>query len=162
MLNGFATTIRARSGNTVASANDTIDRLYTGFLRLQKTVTVVNNTAYGNKASDPGPDDAVPGADLVYSITYTNISGSGDPGNPTAGTNCVQLVVSSVTITEDGAAGTNNWAATTTHVINQATDTRGGTITGDNLVTSTVLTDAVTSQLLPGEFGTFSFRRRIN
>ncbi|HYN86845.1 MAG TPA: hypothetical protein VER32_16465 [Pyrinomonadaceae bacterium] len=165
VLNGYATTIRATSANTATSSNNTIDRLYTGFLRLQKTVTVVNNTIYGNGSDDAGPDDAVPGAELWYAITYTNISNSGDPANPTAGTNCVQLVVTSLTITEDGTPGpgnTNNWATYTSHIINQATDTRGGTITGDNLVTSTVLTDAVNSSLLPGQSGTFSFRRLIN
>jgi hypothetical protein len=143
VLNGFEVVVRATSVNTPASFNETIDRLYTGFLRLQKSVAVV------------GGGDAVPGAQIEYTITYTNISVGG-------GTNCVDLNVTSMTITEDGGDGTNNWGATTTHVVGSASDNRGGVITGDAAVNSTVLTDTVTTTLAPGDVGTFIFRRLIN
>ncbi len=143
VLNGFGVTIRARSTNTAASFNETIDRLYTGFLRLQKSAAVV------------GGGQPVPGAAIEYTLTYTNVSVGG-------GTNCVDLNVTSMTITEDGAAGGNNWAATTTQVVGSASDTNGGTITGDTATTSTVLTDTVTIPLAPGGTGTFKFRRKIN
>ena len=147
VLTGFDTTIRARSGNTPASTNETIDRLYTGFLRVDKTATVTNATGVG------GPTDAVPGAVIEYTITYLNISSSG-------GTNNLTLTASSIVITEDGNAAPNNWGATTSQVVGSASDTNGGTLTGDS-AGSSVLTDSVAS-LAPGQSGTFKFRRTIN
>lgn len=155
VLNGFATTIRATSGITVANTNDTINRLYTGFLRLQKTVTVV------------GGGQPVPGAVLEYVITYSNISSSGDPGNPTAGTNSVQLTASNIVVNEDGDAAPNNWATYTTQVIAPAPSDPGGVITdGDTsgavTAATTFLRDTVSAALAPGASGTFTFRRTIN
>lgn len=148
VLNGFASIIRATSGNTNTNSNDTIDRLYTGFLRLQKSAQVFNSTGVGG-ASDP-----VPGADIEYSIQYSNISSGG-------GTNCVQLTASSIVITENGNAAPNNWGTTTTQVVGSANDPRPGvTIAGDS-AGSTLLTDSIPT-LGPGESSTFKFRRRIN
>ena len=165
ILQGFATTVRATSANTPAQSNDTIDRVYTGFLKLQKAATVINNTSVGNNQSTPGPDDAVPGADIEYVITYTNISVGG------GGAGCVNLVASSVVITERGDVAPNNWSANTTQVTSPApadSNTTGtpGTITDENtngaVTPATVrLKDAVPN-LNPGATGTFTFRRRIN
>jgi hypothetical protein len=154
ILNGFNTVIRARSANTNTSFNDTIDRLYTGFLRLQKSFVIINATGVG------AATDAVPGADIEYTITYSNLSSSG-------GTNNVTLTASSIVISEDGNAAPNNWAANTTQVTSPApSDSTGGAITdgvtnGAVTATSTFLKDSVTS-LAPGASGTFKFRRRIN
>jgi hypothetical protein len=154
VLTGFETVIRAASANTPASTNDTIDRLYTGFLRLVKSVVVDNTTGVG------GATDAVPGADIVYTITYTNVSSSG-------GTNNVTLTASNIVINEDGDAAPNNWAASTTQVTAPApSDSTTGTITdGDTngavTATTTFLRDSIPS-LAPGASGTFVFRRRIN
>jgi len=140
--------------SAVASANDTIDRLYAGFLRLVKSVVVDNTTGVG------GATDAVPGADIVYTITYTNVSSSG-------GTNNVMLTASNIVINEDGDAAPNNWAASTTQVTSPApADSTAGTITdGDTngavTATTTFLRDSIPS-LAPGASGTFVFRRRIN
>ncbi|MDQ3907150.1 MAG: hypothetical protein M3268_02280, partial [Acidobacteriota bacterium] len=148
VLTGFGSTIRATSGIDNTKTNDTIDRLYTGFVRLDKTFSVSNTTGVG------GATDAVPGADITYTITYTNImtSASVGAGNST-------LAASNVVITEDGSAGTNNWGTTTTQVVGSASDSTGGTITGDT-ANSTVLTDTVAS-LPAGSNGTFTFKRRI-
>jgi hypothetical protein len=150
VLTAFPTTVRATSGIDNTQRNDTIDRLYTGFVRIDKAApTVTNATGMGGAA------DAVPGADIEYVITYTNImtSASVGTGNST-------LAASNLVITEDGSAGSNNWGATTTHVVGSASDTNGGTITGDGVTTSTVLTDSVAS-LPAGSNGTFRFKRRI-
>jgi hypothetical protein len=165
VLQGFSTVLRATSANTPASSNNTIDRLYTGFLRLEKAVTVINNTSVGNNQSTPGPDDAVPGADLEYVITYTNISAGG------GGAGCVNLVASSVVITERGDVAPNNWAANTSQVTSPApadANTTGtpGSITDETtglaVTAATVrLRDSVPN-LNPGASGTFTFRRRIN
>ncbi|HMF57854.1 MAG TPA: hypothetical protein VK619_16040 [Pyrinomonadaceae bacterium] len=145
VLTGYDTVIRATSANTSSATNDTIDRVYTGFVQLVKAATVANGTGVG------GPTDAVPGAVITYTITYTNISSSG-------GTNNVTLTASNIVITENGSTAPNNWATNTNHVVG-ATDTRGGTITGD-VAASNVLTDTIAS-LAAGQSGVFTFKRQI-
>lgn len=145
VLTGYNTVIRGTSGNTPGASNDTIDRVYTGFLRLDKTSAVSNGTGVG------GPTDAVPGAVITFTITYTNVSSS-------AGTNNTTLTASNIVITENGASAPNNWATYTDHVVG-ATDSRGGTITGD-AVGSNLLTDTVAS-LSAGQSGVFTFKRQI-
>jgi hypothetical protein len=145
VLTGYDTVIRATSANTVTSTNDTIDRVYTGFLRLDKSASVANATGVG------GLTDAVPGAEITFTITYTNVSSSG-------GTNNVTLTATTIVITEDGAALPNNWATYTDHVVG-ATDSLGGVIAGD-AVGSNLLTDTIAS-LVAGQSGVFTFKRVI-
>jgi hypothetical protein len=148
VLTGFSTVIHAASGITSANTNDTIDRLYTGFIRLTKTAVVLN----GNLAKGTATD-AVPGAVITFSVAYENLASTG-------GTNCVTLNALNLVITEDGTAGTNNWGTYTSHVVSSAIDSRSGSITGDAATSSTVLTDTLTS-LPAGQSGTFSFARLI-
>lgn len=143
---GYDTIIRATSANSPASSNDTIDRVYTGFISLSKTSTIINSTGTG------GATDAVPGALVEYTITYTNITSTGGSGS-------VGLTATNIVITENGNAAPNNWGTTTTHVVGSAIDSNSGTITGDT-AGSTSLTDTVPT-LAPGASGTFKFRRQI-
>jgi hypothetical protein len=145
VLTGFETIIRATSGITSSATNDTIDRLYTGFVRLDKTATVANATGVG------AATDAVPGAVITFAITYTNVSTTGGTGN-------VTLNASNIVITENGSNAPNNWATYTDHVVG-ASDTLGGSITGDS-AGSNVLTDTISS-LSAGQSGIFSFKRQI-
>jgi len=154
VLTAYAAVIRATSANTPAQSNDTIDRLYTGFLRLQKSVSVENPTLVG------GPTDAVTGADLVYSVAYENVSSSG------GGAGNVQLTATSIAIREDGGAAPNNWAANTTQVTAPMPSATGGTVV-DNatnlpVTAGTTYLRADIPTLAPGASGTFTFRRRIN
>lgn len=145
VLTGYDTIIRATSGIDNTKSNDTINRLYTGYVRLQKTASISNGTGIGG-ASDP-----VPGAIVTYTITYTNIASTGGSGN-------ITLTANNLVITENGSAAPNNWGTTTDHVIG-ATDSLGGTITGDT-AGSTLLTDTI-STLGAGASGTFVFKRQI-
>lgn len=147
VLTGYEVVIQAASGITPANTNRTIDRYYTGFIRLEKTYSISNTTGVG------GATDPVPGAVITYTITYTNIATTG-------GTNNSTLTAHNLVITEDGNTATNNWATHTTHVINQATDNRGGTIAGDADETSTLLTDTILT-LPAGQSGIFTFKRLI-
>jgi len=146
VLSAFETTVRATSQNTPAQSNETIDRLYTGFVRMDKSVTVTNGTGVG------GASDAVPGAVIEYTIAYQNISSGG-------GANSSGLTANAFVITEDGSDGPNNWSTYTDHIAASATDSLGGVITGD-VAGSNVLTDSVPA-LGPGQSGTFKFRRTI-
>jgi hypothetical protein len=149
VLTGYDTVIRATSGNTNTQWNETIDRVYTGFIRLVKTATVSNATGVG------GATDPVPGAVITYAVAYQNVSSAPAAG----GSGNVTLTATNVVITENGNAGTNNWATFTDHVIGATDPHAGAVITGD-AVGSTLLTDTIAS-VTAGDSGTFTFKRQI-
>jgi hypothetical protein len=146
VLTAFPATIRATSGLTSTVWNETIDRVYSGFVSAVKTQAVSNSTGVG-AATDP-----VNGAVITYTLTYTNITSSSGTGN-------VNLTATNLILTEDGSASPNNWATYTNHVPGSASDSLGGTITGD-VAGSTLLRDTIPS-LGPGQSGVFSFKRVI-
>ena len=143
VLTGFDVVIRATSTATVTAANETIDRLYTGFVRLDKSTAVVNSSGNSTVAG--------PGAEIEFAITYSNVSTAAGVGNSL-------LTAYNLVINENGNATPNNWGQTTEHIIG-ASDTQGGTIIGDR-DGSTSLTDMITT-LEPGQSGVFKFKRRV-
>jgi hypothetical protein len=145
ILTAFSTTIRATSTVTPAANNATIDRSYSGFIRLNKTATVLNPTGVG------GPTDPVPGAVITYAITYTNISSPDGDGN------CVRLTASNLVITEDGTVAPNNWGTYTTNS-GSPSDSGSGVVVA---VSATQYTDTVAS-VAPGASGIFTFKRSID
>jgi hypothetical protein len=145
VLTGYDTIIRATSVATPAANNKTIDRLYTGFIRLDKAFTVANATGVG-AATDP-----VPGAVITYNITYTNVSSSNGDAN------CVKLTANNLVITEDGLAAPNNWGTYTTNS-GSPSDSGSGTVV---TVSATKYTDTVAS-VAPGVAKVFTFLRVIN
>jgi hypothetical protein len=145
VLTGYDTQIRVTSGNTPAANNKTIDRLYTGFVRLDKAFTVANATGVG-AATDP-----VPGAVITYNVTYTNVSTSNGDAN------CVKLTASSLVITEDGLAAPNNWG---TYTANSGSPSDSGSGT-PAIVSATKYTDTMAS-VAPGASAVFTFKRSIN
>jgi hypothetical protein len=145
VLTGYDTVIRVTSTNTPAANNKTIDRLYTGFVRLDKAFSVNNGTGVG-AATDP-----VPGAVITYTITYTNVSTSNGDAN------CVKLTASNVVITEDGLSAPNNWGTYTTNSGSPSDSGTGAVVT----VNATQYTDTIAS-LAPGASAAFIFKRSIN
>jgi hypothetical protein len=143
ILTGFDVVIRATSTATVTAANDTVDRLYTGFIRLEKSATIVNSL--GNSTV------ATPGAEIEFAITYSNVTTAAGVGNSL-------LTAYNLVINENGNATPNNWGQTTEHIVG-ASDTQGGVIIGDR-DGSTSLTDMITT-LEPGQSGVFKFKRRV-
>lgn len=143
ILTGFDIVMRATSTVTPTAANDTIDRLYTGFIRLKRSVTTINGL--GNSTA------AVPGTEIEFAITYSNVTSDEGIGNSL-------LTAHNLVITENGNAAPNGWGQTTEHVIG-ASDTQGGDIIGDR-DGSTSLTDLITT-LEPRQSGVFKFKRRI-
>jgi hypothetical protein len=144
VLTAFGTVLQAESLLSAGTSNQTVDRFFAGFLRLDKTATVSNATGVG------GPTDPVPGAEIQYDVVYTNVA------TVTAGAGNATLTASTIVITEDGTAAPNNWAANTNHVSATATL---GTVT-DNAPANTVFTNNVAA-LMPGGSGTFTLRRTI-
>lgn len=88
VLTAFPTVVRATSGTTPAASNDTIDRLYTGYLQLTKTQTVANATGTG----DGTFTDPVPGATIAYVVAYDNVTTSGGTNNSTITASSIVLI----------------------------------------------------------------------
>jgi hypothetical protein len=155
VLAGYDTVIRATSANTNTVYNDTIDRVYTGFIQLDKAVSAILNS----DLTKGGPNDPVPGAIIEYTITYKNVSSNG-------GSNNGLLNATSVTITDLGT-GANNWTANATYVANSASSQLVFPVATPNYGTITVSGSPVNSVevLLPGlqanTRGTFIFRVTI-
>jgi hypothetical protein len=145
ILTGFDTVIRATSTATLTAANETIDRLYTGFIRLDKSATVVNPVSTAGSAAAP------PGAEIEFAVTYSNISSA-------AGVGSSLLTAHNLVIREDGNSAPSNWGITTEHIVG-ASDTQGGYIVGDQ-DGSTSLTNIV-STLEAGQSGVFRFKRKV-
>jgi hypothetical protein len=144
-LTSFDTIIRATSTLDARVFNETIDRIYTGFVRIAVAWKAIDSTGAHDVKEAP------PGTELECQISYTNISSDVGSGNEI-------LTAQNIVISESGRTPPNNWGDTTDHVVG-ANDTRGGYILGDR-EGSTCLTDTINT-LRPGESGLFKFRRRV-
>ena len=164
------------------ATENTVDRVYTGFLKLAVLgrilgtdgVTVVQAYTQTLTAAN-----LLPGRFLEYQVTYQNISTSG-------GTNCKQLNASSVVLVRSGLGGGANWALDndgngiidTSNVVGHALGSGGGTVTffsGNPATTScsdqtgttaatdvTKYVDTISGTIAPGVSGTFTIRRKLN
>lgn len=146
----YETVVQACSNTDTNVKNNTIDRLYAGYLQMIKTVTVNNTTGVG------GATDPVPGAELTYVVTYTNIA------NAPTGTGNVDLDALSVVVTEDGDVSPNNWATYTNHVATPV-DSRSGAVAtsaSTGAVANSKYVDTV-GTVPAGQSGTLTFKRTI-
>ncbi len=154
-------------GNNVIDVTDaqnvTIDRLYTGYLKLAKEAQVyktVNGVTTILSPFSPNPAKAEPGQYIEYRIKYSNIS---EP--VPAGSNSVGLNANNIKIVENGTAGGNTWGTLTEHKPQSAQDNQGsiqyenGAKTNGDLIIGEYL-DTVPS-LAPGAFGQFTFTRQV-
>ncbi|MEM9805301.1 MAG: hypothetical protein AAF959_08465, partial [Cyanobacteria bacterium P01_D01_bin.56] len=170
-------------------SNTTIDRVYTGFLKLFKESRILQGegpaVAAGEDVFSVDPKSPQTGNTIEYRITYTNIS------EQSAGAGNVILDADTVVIVEDGTGqgvtdSDNNWALDndangvidTSNIINSADDTLGGGIeyfsgvTGTDAATDqsgstpntdvTKYVDTVPGVVSPQESGEFTFQRLVN
>jgi hypothetical protein len=161
--------------------NTTINRVYTGFLRLVKESRILQGDGPAVQGTDgtfsTDPKQPAPGNIIEYRITYTNIS------EAQVGSNNVILPASNLVILEDGTNG-NNWALDndgngeidTSNVLGTANATQGSVnfFSGETATTSatdqtgtTVDTDVTrytndVGTVQPTAQGTFIFQRRVN
>ncbi|MBD2565438.1 MULTISPECIES: beta strand repeat-containing protein [Nostoc] len=170
--------------NTFDSFNITIDRVYTGFLKLLKVSRVLQGTGpvvQGNDGTfSTDAKKPAPGNIIEYQIQYTNIS------EPQSGTGNVILNADKVVIIEDGTQSPNNWALDndnntqidTSNIVGSAKDSGAATIqffsgnpanssdidqTGTTVNTDiTKYVDTVTGTIAPGIQRTFTFQRKVN
>ena len=157
-------------------ANTTIDRVYTGFLKLTKQARILaadGTTIIQDFTASPTSANMEPGRFIVYQITYDNIS------TPPIGSGNVTLSANALTIDEDGAALPNNWARDndangtldTSHVPGNIADSgtgaaitffNGASASNDNDPNVTRYVDTLSVPVTPGQSRTFTFRRKIN
>jgi hypothetical protein len=149
--------------------NIKMDRVYTGYLDLLKESRVL--TSITNPTPVAGSDGnfsianktPAPGNIIEYRITYSNIS------TPLSGSGNVVLNANNIVITEDGSAGTNNWATTTFNVASTAVDaTAGAVVTFFEGATATTTTNVNVTRyvdsiptLAPNAQGIFTFQRVV-
>lgn len=149
--------------------NVTIDRIYTGFIRVTKEARVIEDD--GTTEVIPFTTDtatlsgaAETGRFVEYRLTYTNLSvGQGQ------GSNNVILPATDFVLVDDGSAAPNNWFVSTKDA-SFPTQTNGSATASDPNATIQVTPtngDIQTYQisvpsLNPGETGTFTFRRQIS
>lgn len=187
-ITAFIGSVTVNGQNSVPATSDptnnTIDRIYTGFLKMLKQSQVLQGTGPAVTGTDgtlsTTPKHPAPGNIVQYQIQYTNIS------TPQAGTGNIILNASNVVITEDGTQTPNNWALDndnngvidTSNISGTAQDSASGNITffnGNPATTSaidqtgtTVTTDVtkyvdtVPGQVAPGASQTFKFQRKMN
>jgi hypothetical protein len=154
--------------NSTEAQNTTIDRVYTGFMRVVKesrVMVMVNGQLQpveGNDGQFSTTNKSTQAEQYIeYRITYTNIS------SPIVGTGNRGLSATNFGITEDGRTQPNNWAGYSDHDPNSAQG--NGTITYDNAQGTSNNTDptvvkyqlTLTNPVDPAQSGTFSFRRRV-
>jgi hypothetical protein len=143
--------------------NQTIDRVYTGYLKLTKEAQITDANGGIVEAFTAAPTKkAQPGQSIEYKITYTNISEVA-PAN----SGSVTLNAAKIKVTEDGNAAPNNWASITTHKATSATDSNNGVITFDagssnnSTPAVAVYQDVVAGPLGPQSAGSFRFTRVV-
>ena len=101
--------------------NITIDRGYTGYVRLRKQSQVLQGTnprpvTAANATLDETAKTAEPGNIVRYVVEYVNFS----TPLAAAGAGSVVLDAANLVITENGATAPNNWAGVSTHFNNPA------------------------------------------
>ncbi|MGB7520689.1 MAG: hypothetical protein WA896_13755 [Spirulinaceae cyanobacterium] len=157
------------NGGAVLNKNTTIDRVYTGYLKLTKLSRILqgdgelvkagqgdfNSTPTDANGNDPNSTVAdvlrtpSSGNIIEYKVIYKNIS------EPPAGSGNVSLKADNIVITEDGVTAPNNWALDndnnseidTSNIVGSASDSRGGNISyfsGSPASTSTIDQSGVT------------------
>lgn len=162
------------TGTPESTTNITLDRLYTGFMKLTKEVQILDANGVIVQAwteTVPPTVNVLPDYQIEYRITYENLStGIVGSGNST-------LTAFDFEVVEDGNAAvgsnTNNWASFTDHEQNTSAD-QGTVEYFTNSTDGTPLTTAdpiagtkvdkyenPVGQVDPGQTGQFQFRRRI-
>jgi hypothetical protein len=156
--------------DTAETGNDTIDRVYTGFIQVIKESRLLNDKREPLPDSDPNfcKDRSIvatatntvigePGQYIEYCIRYKNIS------EPATGIGNKVLTATGFTITEDGNPANdpkkpNNWGSRTIDDPGTAVDS-GGVVSYD--VTTEIYKDKINSLIKPGDSGEFRFRRKV-
>jgi hypothetical protein len=153
---------------TKDNGNVTIDRVYTGYLKLIKEARILDkdgnqiDTTSGTFTENGATLEpyARPGNRIEYRITYENIS------DPAAGVGNSILNANDTIVTEDGNANGNTWFGPTKdpiypgNPVGSATKTAGTIVVTDNAGDIEIYTNNV-GTVVPGNTGNLTFQREI-
>jgi hypothetical protein len=164
-ITAFVDTDGDRTPDADEASNKTIDRVYTGYLKLLKEARILDGTT--EKVAFTSDTTLLsaelrPGRIIEYRITYTNISSAAPTGSTS-----VTLPANSLTITEDGNAAPNTWFATTKDAVGTTNPGSASDLTAGAAITTTVNgTDIQTyvdtiATVAPQGTGMFLFRRQV-
>lgn len=108
--------VTASDDNSPANTNVTHHELYAGIVAVSKSSSVVTN---GCPANVNPPSGTCPGGVIKYAVQYANIVAGGGLGTEGQVTSLFPGTQSnSLHISDDGSAGTNNWATYTAGLVN--------------------------------------------
>jgi hypothetical protein len=145
--------------------NITIDRLYTGYMKLTKEARILDaNGQVVQNWTQNITSQVLPDQYIEYRVNYENISTLPN------GTGNVTLDANNFKVVEDGATLPNNWANDTIH--QQNTTATKGTMTYFDGATSIGTSDPASGNsvtkyentvttVVPGETGSMQFRRKL-
>jgi len=113
---GTGATVTAGVPALGPDANETWQTIYPGgAVKVTKSQAIVSNCP-GTPA--PPANSVCPGGTITYTLAYANIApaalaagGSGLGTEPAFATNAINVSAGSLTVSDDGTAGTNSWAA---------------------------------------------------
>jgi hypothetical protein len=157
----FDATISATGSGPAAVQHN---ELYSGFIVGTKTVTVTSANCPAGASPSPPAGTVCPGGTLQYTLDYRNIMKGPGAGSTIPAAAQLFSKPGTLVIAEDGAAGTNTWAANSGGLLAAATDTTAGTTFTGNAVNSTSFTATIGGaafQLAPGASGQIVFSVRI-
>jgi hypothetical protein len=145
--------------------NITVERLYTGFMKLTKEARILDASGQVVEPWTQGiTSQVLPGQYIEYRVNYENISTLPN------GTGNITLDANNFEVVEDGTTAPNNWSTTTVH--QQSTTATKGTITYFDGATSIGTSDPASGNsvsmyennvgtVAPGETGSMQFRRKL-
>lgn len=148
--------------------NITVERLYTGFMKLMKEARILDAAGQAVTSWASTLPQVLPGQYIEYRVNYENISTLPN------GTGNVTLDANSFKVIEDGVfvsgVNSNNWATDTVH--QQNTTASKGTLTYFDGATTIGGSDPASGNsvtkyennagtVVPGETGSMQFRRKV-
>lgn len=138
------------------TTNATHNELYSGFVALTKTVSVVSNGCPSGAAPTYPANGTCPGGVLLYTIDYRNIiAGAASE----SGLTWPQTSAGSFSITENGSAGGNTWGTFSNGLKEALVAGANGTTTfGDSTTGSIFTTATVGSTSFSDQVGGASFQ----
>jgi hypothetical protein len=140
------------------------NELYSGFIVGTKTMTVTSSNCPAGSTPSAPAGTVCPGGTIQYTLDYRNIMKGPGAGATIPVSAQLFSKPGTLVVTEDGAAGSNNWATFSDGLLAPATDTTAGSVFTANTVNSTSFTCTVggaSFQLPPGANGQIVFSVRV-
>lgn len=122
-FNRYDALVRATSTNNATVTDDTHDELYAGFVAMAKKIASVTRGGVAG-CSATGNTQVCPGDTINYKLEYESlVIGTTSASYQSVSFSQAETKVGTFQITDDGAGGTNTWAANTNGLTGAVADT---------------------------------------